>query len=101
MKKLIFAFLISILSLTACSEKETEVISPDIPQATEQGQSDARALLDIAGGDVKDLHAALLSVKAREWEMRRNGSDQRADAYIKAFKEYVSTQNKSLADEIF
>ncbi len=107
MKKLIFAFLISILSLTACSEKESEVISADIPQATERGQNDARALLDIArGGDdgdvnARDLHSALLSVKAREWEMRRNVSDQSADAYIKAFKEYVSTQNKSLADQIF
>lgn len=99
MKKLLFAFLITIFSLSACSEKEP--VPADIPQATERGQSDAQALLDIAGSDVKDLHSALLSVKAREWEMRRNGSDQSADAYIKAFKDYVSTQNKSLADEIF
>ncbi|MBD5238533.1 MAG: hypothetical protein HDS64_02005 [Bacteroidales bacterium] len=101
MKKLIFAFFISIFSLTSCAEKEATVDDAEIPQAAVRGQNDAQALLEIAGSDVKDIHSALLSVKAREWEMRRNGSDRSADAYINAFKEYVSTQNKTLADEIF
>lgn len=99
MKKLLFVFLLSIFSLVACSEKEQ--VSEDIPQATERGQSDARALLNIDVSDIKELHSALLSVKAREWEMRRNGSDQCADAYINAFKDYVSARNTSLANEIF
>ena len=101
MKKYIFAaFLaVSAMMMTSCSPKN-EVVE-DIPQATERGHSDAQELLKISADNAGELHSALLSVKAREWEMRRNGMDPSADAYINAFKEHLAGTNQALADEIF
>ena len=100
MKKFIYIVILSVMAvMTSCSQKE-EVIE-NVTQATERGQSDAQALLNISTDNVRELHAALLSVKAREWEMRREGHDPSADAYITAFKEYLAGNNKALADEIF
>lgn len=100
MKKFIYIVILSVMTaMTSCAQKE-EVIE-NVTQATERGQSDAQALLDISTDNVRELHSALLSVKAREWEMRREGKDPSADAYIKAFKEYLAGNNKALADEIF
>lgn len=101
LNKIIICAVMAVLTLVTASCSQKEQLPADIPQATERGRSDAQALLDIASDDIAELHSALLSVKAREWEMRREGHDQSADAYINAFKEYVSTQNKPLADEIF
>lgn len=99
MKKYCLIFLMAAAGLTACSHPDDA--PADIPQATERGQSDAQALLNLSADDVRGLHSALLSVKAREWEMRRGGNEPYADAYISAFKEYVTSRNKALADEIF
>lgn len=99
MKKILLYLIVATASLVACTPKDE--MPADIPQATERGQNDARALLNIGASDVKELHSALLSVKAREWEMRREGNEQSADAYISAFKDYVTSNNKTLADEIF
>ena len=99
MKKIFCSLFLVASLLCSCASKEE---SPaDIPQATERGQNDARALLTLDSENISEVHSALLSVKAREWEMRRNGDNASADAYIDAFKQYVVDQNKKLADEIF
>lgn len=100
LKKIVYIVVLSVMAmLTSCSGKDN--MPENISQAAERGQSDARALLDISTDNIRELHSALLSVKAREWEMRREGKDTSADAYIKAFKEYLAGNNKALADEIF
>ena len=99
MKKYGLILMMAVAALGSCSPKnETPA---DVPHATERGHSDAQALLNIPADNVAELHSALLSVKAREWEMRRGGNGSGADAYIIAFKEYVASRNKALADEIF
>ncbi len=99
MKKILCSLFVFAALLSSCQTKEEA--PSDVPQATERGQSDARALLTIDSENISEVHSALLSVKAREWEMRRNGDDASADAYIGAFKNYLVEQNKKLADEIF
>lgn len=84
--------------LTACGHEE---VPADAPEAKVQGNADAKALLKISDGETRELHSAMLAVKAREWEMRRKGDDTAADAYIQAFRDYVAGHNKKLADEIF
>lgn len=99
MKKTLCSLFIFASLLASCGKQDTT--PADVPQACERGQNDARALLTIDTENISEFHSALLSVKAREWEMRRNGDNESADAYIDAFKQYVVDQNKKLADEIF
>lgn len=98
MKKLLFSILCAIsLCLLACSEKE---LPADANDAAEQGRADARALCDANYTTDSDLHAALLAVKAREWEMRRSGDSIGASAYISAFKQELKETDHNLARKV-
>lgn len=96
--KYLFAIIVSVVTLSSCNNQE---VPADAPEAKVQGNADAKALLKLSTGETRELHSAMLAVKAREWEMRRNGDDTAADAYIQAFRDYVAGHDKKLADEIF
>lgn len=69
--------------------------------AVEQGRADAKALCDANYTAERDLHAALLAVKSREWEMRRSGDSIAAAAYIDAFKAELLQSDQTLASKVF
>lgn len=69
--------------------------------AMAQGRADAKALCAANYKTDRDLHAALLAVKSREWEIRRQGDSIAASAYIDAFKEQLTLTDKTLASKIF
>lgn len=86
------------LSIASCSEKGTTV---NALGADEQGRADAKALCAANYTADRDLHAALLAVKAREWELRRNGDSIAASIYIDAFREQLTESDKTLASKVF
>lgn len=87
------------LAITACSHSGQPPVTQS-PEATAQGQADAKAILAI-DRQPHSLHNALLAVKAREWDMRRDGNTDAADCYINAFREYITAHDEALAEEIF
>lgn len=99
MKKLLFSTIYGaiLICLAACSEKELPV---DAHDADMQGRADARALCDANYTAERDLHAALLAVKSREWEMRRSGDSIGASAYISAFKQQLKETDNNLAQKV-
>lgn len=102
MKKhiLIFLSLIFIVIASACSGGEDKDRSHS--PAAIRGQEDAAALCtDSVKLSPHALTAAILSVRSREWKMRSAGFDDDADAYIEAFKEYITEHNHALAQELF
>ncbi len=85
------------LTLNSCGS-ESEQISP----ASERGQLDAAALCsDSISLTNHELTAAILAVRSREWQMRSQGFDSDADAYIEAFRNYITEHNETLAKELF
>lgn len=85
------------LALCSCGTS-TEPISP----AAERGQLDAAALCsDSLTLSTHELTSAILAVRSREWQMRSQGCDADADAYIEAFRTYITEHNESLANELF
>lgn len=98
MKKFLFSLISAIiLTLSSCGEKELPV---DVNDADRQGRADAQALCDAKYTADRELHAALLAVKSREFEMRLNGDSIRADAYISAFKDQLRLSDKQLAGKL-
>lgn len=91
--------LIAATAISSCSNAAKSA-PDDTSEAMEQGQADAKAILTIDRSP-QSLHNALLSVKAREWQMRSNGDDNAANCYINAFRDYLSLHDRSLHDEIF
>ena len=90
----------AMILLASCSGSDGDTMVTS-PEAEARGQADARALCE-RGLEVPEheFHAALLAVKAREWDMRQRGQTVEADVYISAFKEYVAEHDKVLADTI-
>lgn len=86
------------LSAASCADKDT---TAGILGADEQGRADAKALCAANYTAERDLHAALLAVKAREWELRRKGDSIAASAYIDAFREQLIESDKTLASKVF
>ncbi|MDE7389257.1 MAG: hypothetical protein K2M97_08420 [Muribaculaceae bacterium] len=85
-------------ALTTCGGHSQPMLSP----AAERGEADAAALCaDSLQLTVHDLTSALLAVRSREWQMRSQGFDDDADAYIEAFRQYVIDHNEDLAKELF
>lgn len=98
MNKLLFSVILTLgLFIGACSEKE---LPANVQDAELQGRADARALCQANYSADKDIHAALLAVKAREFEMRQNGDSIGACAYIDAFKRQLKESNNNLADKV-
>jgi len=48
-----------------------------------------------------ELTRRLLAVRAHEWELRKSGNADAADAYIDAFRNRLKAGNDSLATRIF
>lgn len=98
MKKYLFsAMLAAALALASCSDNEHNTAYND---AEKQGRSDAEALCHAGYTADKELHAALLAVKSREFEMRQNGDSVAANIYINAFKNYIKESNQTLAEKV-
>lgn len=98
MKKYLFSVLLTLIfALSACSEKELPV---DVREAEQQGRADAKALCNAGYKAERDLHAALLAVKSREFEMRRSGDSIGAAAYIDAFKKQLKESDNQLAQKV-
>lgn len=84
--------------VSSCGEKE---LPAGTRGAIEQGRADAKALCAAKYTAERDLHAALLAVKSREWQLRQKGDSIAATAYIDAFKEQLTKSDKTLAGKIF
>lgn len=99
MKKRLFPLLLAATAmLSSCGGDDSCEVSP----AAERGRCDAEALCtDSATLSHHALTAALLAVRSREWQMRSQGYDDDADAYIEAFRQYITDHNESLAKELF
>ncbi len=97
--KSIFLLVVTMSGAFGCSNNETP--PPDTSGAYKRGQSDAKALSQANYAAEKDLHAALLAVKAREWQLRERGDVIGAEAYINGFRQYLQEHDVSLADKIF
>ncbi len=98
MNKYLFSAILTIgIYISGCTEQE---LPANIQDAEMQGRADARALCQANYSADKDIHAALLAVKAREFEMRQNGDSIGAAAYIGAFKKQLKESNNNLADKV-
>ncbi len=86
------AFIIATLMLVACHSEEKD--------AQQLGEYHAKQLLTKPLSD-KELQYRLLEIRAIETEIRSNGYNDAADAYIKAFTDCIKVNNDSLAQEIF
>ncbi len=95
-----FSLLISLASLFALGSCGSD--SASLSPAAERGELDAAALCsDSIKLSSHELTAAILAVRSREWQMRSQGFDADADAYIDAFRQYITDHNESLAKELF
>ncbi|MCM1310510.1 MAG: hypothetical protein NC301_05725 [Bacteroides sp.] len=98
MKKFLFSLLLSVfIPLFSCSEQE---MPASVQEADRRGRADARALCQANYTADRELHAALLAVKSREFEMRLSGDSLGATAYIEAFKEQLRETDRPLADKV-
>lgn len=89
-----------VIALAAVSCQKSAALPEMSLDACEQGKADAVALCEAKYTTERDLHAALLAVKSREWQLRRNGDTLSADAYIKAFRTQLSASDKALASKV-
>ena len=97
MRKLL-SLLVICLTLGACSNSGKEIELP--ADAIERGRADAQAFCDANYVAERDIHAALLAVKSREWKLRQQGDSLAADAYIDAFRSQLASSDKALAARI-
>ena len=98
MRKLL-SLIVTALALGACSNGGSEL--PESPRdAQEQGRADAQAFCDANYTTERDIHAALLAVKSREWQLRQNGDSLAANAYINAFRAQLSESDKAMASRV-
>lgn len=86
--------------LAGCSD-EPAPLPADTTPAQQRGRADAQALIDARFTTERDLHAALLAVKSREWRMRSEGDSLSAKAYVRAFCEHLQQTDAELAGKIF
>ena len=94
----LLSLIVLALALGACSKSDDV---PEIPRdAQEQGRADAQAFCNAHYTAERDIHAALLAVKSREWKLRQNGDSLAANAYINAFRAQLSETDKSLASRV-
>lgn len=82
----------------ACSNSGSESGLP--ADAVERGRADAQAFCNANYVAERDIHAALLAVKSREWKLRQQGDSLAADAYIDAFRSQLASTDKDLAARV-
>lgn len=87
-------------SLAACTSGDDPMPTSAI-EAQKRGRADAKALCEANYTTERDLHAALLAVKSREWTLRRQGDSIAAGAYIDGFRQQLTESDKNLADKVF
>lgn len=92
--------LIAALAMAACSSEPAPLLE-DTTQSQEQGRADAQALSDANFTSDRELHSALLAVKAREWQIRADADSIQSAAYITAFRTHLYATNPTLASQIF
>ena len=88
------------LCSAACTEKE-ETLPASAVEADKRGREDAKALCAANYTVERDLHAALLAVKSREWKLRQQGDTVAAGAYMAGFRNQLTETDRALADKIF
>ncbi len=86
--------------VAACSDKE-ETLPASAVEADKRGREDAKALCAANYTAERDLHAALLAVKSREWKLRQQGDTIAAGAYITGFRSQLTETDRALAEKIF
>lgn len=104
MMKRLTIYLLTVIALcaTACSSSsDNELQLTSAVEARERGCEDAKALCKANYKTEKDLHAALLAVKSREWSLRQRGDTVAAGAYMEGFKTQLFESDKQLADKVF
>lgn len=97
MYKLLSLIIIAIAASACTNSANLPELSRD---ACEQGKADAVALCRAQYTAERDLHAALLAVKSREWKLRRQGDTLSANAYINAFRTQLTATDKNLASKV-
>lgn len=88
------------LSLVFASCSDSQRTAEPLSEAGQRGRADARALCQANLSAERDLHAALLAIKAREWDYRTAGDTLAANAYISAFRDCLRQTNQALADKV-
>ena len=93
MKKLLTIVLV-VVALSSCSGQNK------IKTAQQLGQQHAIEILDneITG---RQLVMHLLEIRAIEHQLRQEGNQQAADAYIESFTTFIQSNNQQLASIIF
>ncbi len=96
------AFLLILLAVfvSSCGGEEKQDSSANVDEYVVKGENAAKELLALGNDSVK-IQCQLLNVRSVEHSIRENGDNDQADAYVKAFEKYITTQNDSLAREIF
>lgn len=101
MKRIVFSLMLAVaIALPSCTESEAPMPTT-VLEAGERGRADARALCEANYTAEKDLHAALLAVKSREWKLRRQGDSIAAGAYIDGFRNQLSETDRNLYNKVF
>lgn len=101
MPRFLTIFFLSFVLLSCSSEPEPAVNTFNTDEATEQGRTDAETLIAANFRTERELHSALLSVKSREWKLRQQGDSIGAQAYIRAFRNYIFENDAELAAKVF
>ena len=93
MKKLLTIVLV-VVALSSCSGQNKIKTPPQL------GQQHAIEILDneITG---RQLVMRLLEIRAIEHQLRQEGKQQAADAYIESFTSFIQANNQQLASIIF
>lgn len=95
----IYSFLFKLLSSLAlmlwfasCDTQESALVS----RAEEEGATAARELIaDMPISEI-DMQNRLLTIMSNEYELRKNGHQKAADAYIDSFMSVMATESDSL-----
>lgn len=92
-----FLLLVALAAATlSCSSEEREKAD----SASRLGREHAQRVIDCKS-DTLRMQYLLLEVRSREQLLRSNGYQQAADTYVRAFEEYIKSNNDSLARLIF
>lgn len=90
-----------VIALASCSSEPAQTLTSDVTKATNQGRTDAETLIASDFATEREFHSALLSVKSREWKLRQQGDSLGAEAYIRAFRDYLFENDAELAAKVF
>ncbi|MDE7153603.1 MAG: hypothetical protein K2O00_04050 [Muribaculaceae bacterium] len=78
--------------IAACSSEESELLK----RAESEGAAAARELISDMPLSDMDLQNRLLTIRSNEYELRRDGHDDAADAYIAGFIGVITVESDTL-----